>query len=94
MFDVGPLSLGVGVGALYGIFWQRFEPSVRSTPGRVSSLGGLLVPLELALQLGAFFGILQIEPTSYFFSVRDHDGHEQLETAFALRAGLALGHRF
>jgi hypothetical protein len=94
-FDLGPFTIGIGVGGLYGASWQRFEASARTTRNRSSNLVGLLVALELEAALGGgVFTLLDLEPTAYFFSLVDSAGRSQLQTAFALRTGLSLGVRF
>jgi hypothetical protein len=93
-FDVGPFSLGLGIGGMYGVFWQRFEPSARTTGNRFSSLFALSVALEVEAPLGGgFFVLLDLEPTTYFFSLTDGTARAQVQIAFALRAGLNLGVR-
>jgi hypothetical protein len=92
-FDFGPLSLGVGIGAGGGLFWQRFD-TTRVAPDKRTGYGALLLALELDLELGrGFFALLDVAGKSYFFALRER-GESAVESAFALRAALSLGKRF
>jgi uncharacterized caspase-like protein len=92
-FDFRWLSIGLGLGAGGGLFWQQFD-TTRIAPDKRTGYGALLVALELDLELGqGFFALLDVAGKSYFFALRD-GGKTAIESAFALRGALGLGKRF